>query len=156
MWRTGRYDEQLAILAECASITANQPGLAHLEPYVLAARATALAESGRLEESADDAGRALELLRREGDVLNEISALISHGDTLTALGRTHQAAETWRRFLTLATSPELVQSAFNGNFGGDGGDAAEIIDRVKAKLAALTVSGDQQAKALPPRVPMEQ
>ena len=60
----------------------------------------------------------------------------------TALGRTHLAAETWRRFLTLATNPELVQSAFNGNFG-DGVDAAEIIDRVKAKLAALTASGDQ-------------
>jgi tetratricopeptide (TPR) repeat protein len=143
LWRGGKFDEELAVLDECASITANQPALVYLDAYVLAARAAALAGSGRLEESADEAGRALEILRREGDVLNEISTLISHGDALTALGRTREAAEIWRRFLTLATSPELVRSAFNGNFGGvdDDINAAQIIDGVKAKLAALTVSG---------------
>jgi tetratricopeptide (TPR) repeat protein len=66
LWRNGRFDEELPVLAECASITASLPALAYLAPYVLAARAAALAGSGRLEESADDAGRALELLRREG------------------------------------------------------------------------------------------
>jgi tetratricopeptide (TPR) repeat protein len=141
--RSGRFEQELPVLAECASITANLPTLAYLEPYVLAARAAALAGCGRLEESVDEAGRALELLHREGDVVNELATLVSHGDALTALGRTHEAAEIWRRFLTLATSPELVQSAFNAGFNDDDIDGAEIIDRVKAKLAALTVRGDQ-------------
>jgi DNA-binding SARP family transcriptional activator len=137
---SGRFDEELAALAECASITANQPGLAYLEAYVLATRSTALAKSGRLQESVDEAQAALKLIRCEGEIINELILLISHGDALTALGRTHEAAETWRRFLTLATSPELVQTTNNAE---DDIDGAEIIARVKAKLAALTASGDQ-------------
>ena len=143
LWWSGKFDEELPVLAECASIIANQPGLAHLEPYVAAARAAALAGSGRLEESASEGKRALELMRREGDLVNEINALVSHGDALAALGRTREAAEVWRRFLTLASSPELVRSAFYFNFGdADDAETAKIIDGVKAKLAALTASGD--------------
>jgi hypothetical protein len=71
----------------------------------------ALAGADRLEESADEAARALVLLRRKGETRVELQLLLSHGDVLTALGRPHEAAEAWRRFLTLATSPERVQNA---------------------------------------------
>lgn len=134
---SGRFDEELAALAECASITASQPGLAWLETYMLGARSAALAGSGRLEESTNEARRALEISRREGDIVSELGLLVSHGDALTALGRRHEAAENWRRFLALATSPELVQTT---NTVDDDIDGAEIIDRVKAKLAALTAA----------------
>ncbi len=61
-------------------------------------------------------------------------------DQVPALGRTHEAAGIWRRFLTLATSPELVQRVLQeAGIVGNDTDGAEIIDRVKAKLAALTV-----------------
>ena len=113
------------------------PGLAYLESHVRAARSITLASAGRLEESADEAARALELLAREGDTHAELALLRSHGDALTALGRTHEAAETWRRFLTLATSPELV---YESNDLGDDTDGSETIDRVKAKLADLTTA----------------
>jgi tetratricopeptide (TPR) repeat protein len=107
----GRFDDALAAFAECAAITAAVPGLVYLEPQVLAARSMALAGADRLEESADEAARALVLLRRKGETRVELQLLLSHGDVLTALGRPHEAAEAWRRFLTLATSPERVQNA---------------------------------------------
>lgn len=110
-------------------------GLAYLLPSVLAAQSVALAGSGRLEESVDLAGRAVELLRREGDIVNELDLLIPYDDALTALGRTREAAEIWRRFLILATSPELVQDTSEMPRMVTNG--AEIIDRVKAKLAAI-------------------
>lgn len=134
---SGQFDEELTALAECGSITAaNQPGLSYLTPYVLGARAAALAMSGRLDESVTEGQRALEVTRREGDMLNELRLLDPQGDALTALGRTREAAKIWRRFLTLAT-PDLVQTTNNAE---DDTDGAGIIDRVKAKLAALPSS----------------
>jgi hypothetical protein len=65
------------------------------------------------------------LLRRKGETRVELQLLLSHGDVLTALGRPHEAAEAWRRFLTLATSPERVQNA--NDF--DDTDGSVIIDR---------------------------
>ncbi len=75
----------------------------------------------------------------QGDIPYELQQLLSYGDALTALGRTRQAAETWRRFLALATSPELVQQDEPVTPFTDG---AEIIDRVRAKLAALVDNSD--------------
>jgi tetratricopeptide (TPR) repeat protein len=141
---SGLFDEELTALAECATIAASQPRLAWLETNIIGTRSEALARAGRLEESINEARRALELTRREGDIVNELTMLISHGDALTALGRRHEAAETWRRFLALATSPELVQTTNNVD---DDIDGAEIIDRVKAKLAALTGGGNREVRA---------
>jgi hypothetical protein len=101
---------------------------------VVSGRSRALAGAGRLTESADEAARALELLRREDESLSELRLLRSHGDVLTALGRTREAADAWRRFLTLARSPDLVQET---NAIDDVTDGSVTIDRVKAKLAAL-------------------
>ncbi len=137
---SGRFDEELSALAECASIIESQPRLAWLETNVAGTRSAALASAGRLEESVNEAQRALELTRTHGDIVNELIMLISHGDALTALGRRQEAAETWRRFLALATSPELVQTT---NFVDDDTDGTEIIDRVKAKLAALAADPGQ-------------
>lgn len=131
----GRFDDALAAFADCATITATVPGLAYLEPHVLSGRSRALAGADRLEESADEAARALELLRGEGETHGELRLLRSHGDALTALGRTREAAEAWRRFLTLATSPELVRET---NAIDDDTDGSVTIDRVNAKLAELT------------------
>ncbi|MDT5159723.1 MAG: hypothetical protein QOC90_33, partial [Mycobacterium sp.] len=75
------------------------------------------------------------LLRREAATDGELRLLRSHGDALTALGRTHEAAQAWRRFLTLATSPERVRET---NSVDDDTDGSVTIDRVKAKLAELT------------------
>jgi tetratricopeptide (TPR) repeat protein len=136
LW-SGRFDDALAAFAECATITATVPGLAYLEPHVLSGRSRALAGADRLEESADEAARALELLRRGCAAEGELRMLRSHGDALTALGRTSEAAEAWRRFLTLATSPERVRET--NNFGDDT-DGSVAIDRVKAKLAELTTA----------------
>ena len=136
---TGRFDDALATLDESASITANIPTLSWLHAVVLGHRPTALAGAGRLEESAAEALRALELLRREGDTMSEIALLLHCGDTLTALGRTHEAAEVWRRFLALAHSPEIARETVEFNRDLDG---AAVIEDVKAKLAALTDSVD--------------
>jgi DNA-binding SARP family transcriptional activator/tetratricopeptide (TPR) repeat protein len=132
----GRFDDALAAFAECAALTATVPGLAYLESHVLAARSMALAGAERLEESADEAARALVLLRRKGETRVELQLLLSHGDVLTALGRPHEAEKAWRRLLTLATSPERVQNAIDF----DDTDGSVIIDRVKAKLAELTTA----------------
>jgi DNA-binding SARP family transcriptional activator len=132
--RAGRFHDALTAFAECATITPTVPGLAYLEPYVLSGRSRALAGAGRLNESADEAAKALELLRREDESKGELRLLRSHGDVLTALGRTHEAANAWRRFLTLARSPELVQET---NALDDDTDGSVTIDRIKAKLAAL-------------------
>jgi hypothetical protein len=105
----------------------------------------ALAGADRLEESADEAARALVLLRRKGETRVELQLLLSHGDVLTALGRPHEAEEAWRRFLTLATSPERVQNA--NDF--DDTDGSVIIDRVKAKLAELTTARDPRERPSP-------
>ncbi|MDT4963342.1 MAG: hypothetical protein QOF87_2989, partial [Pseudonocardiales bacterium] len=110
------------------------PGLAYLEPHVLSGRSMALAGADRLEESAYEAARALELLRRGDETHSELRLLRSHGDAHTTLGRTHEAAEVWRRFLTLATSPERVRET---NAFDDDTDGSVTVDRVKAKLAAL-------------------
>jgi hypothetical protein len=83
----GRFDDAFAAFGECATITATVPGLAYLEPHVLSGRSRALAGADRLEESAGEAARALELLRREGATGGEFRLLRSHGDALTALGR---------------------------------------------------------------------
>jgi tetratricopeptide (TPR) repeat protein len=131
----GRFDEALAALADGGSIIAKHPGLAYLESCILSARSESLAGIGRLEEAASEAARALEMIRRDGEVVNELSLLLPYRDTLTALGRNHEAAENWRRFLPLATSPDLVQETHKFDYNADG---AEIIERVKAKLAALT------------------
>jgi DNA-binding SARP family transcriptional activator/tetratricopeptide (TPR) repeat protein len=133
LW-SGRFDDALAAFAECATITATAPGLAYLEPHVLSGRSRALAGADRLQESADEAVRALELLRRGDATEGQLRLLRSHGDVLTALGRTHEAAEAWRRFLTLATSPERVRET---NAFDDDTDGSVTIHRVKAKLAAL-------------------
>jgi hypothetical protein len=61
---------------------------------------------------------------------------------LTALRRPHEAEEAWRRFLTLATSPERVQNA--NDF--DDTDGSVIIDRVRAKLAELTTARDPRER----------
>ncbi|MCW2671139.1 MAG: putative AfsR family transcriptional regulator [Frankiales bacterium] len=137
----GRFDDALAAFDECTTITATVPDLAYLEPHVLSGRSRALAGTGRLEESADEAARALELLRRGDATEGELRLLRSHGDALTALGRTGEAAEAWRRFLTLATSPERVRET---NAVDDDTDGSVTIDRVKAKLVALTVNGDEE------------
>jgi DNA-binding SARP family transcriptional activator len=131
LW-AGRFHEALTAFAECATITA--PALAYLEPHVVSGRSRALAGAGRLTEAADEAARALELFRREDEGLSELRLLRSHGDVLTALGRTREAADVWRRFLTLARSPELVQET---NALDDDTDGSVTIDRVRAKLAAL-------------------
>jgi tetratricopeptide (TPR) repeat protein len=136
----GRFDEALAAFAECTAITTTVPGLAYLVPHVLSGRSRALAGAGRLAESADEAARALELLRRGGETDGELRLLRSHGDALTALGRTREAAEAWRRFLTLATSPERVRET---NALGDDTDGSVTIDRVTAKLAELATAGDR-------------
>jgi DNA-binding SARP family transcriptional activator len=136
LW-SGRFNDALAAFAECATITATVSGLAYLQPHVLSGRSRALAGADRLEESADEAARALALLRREGEIEGELRLLRSHGDALTSLGRTHEAAETWRRFLTLATSPERVRETNNVD---DDTDGSVTIDRVKAKLAELTTA----------------
>ncbi|HEX3335745.1 MAG TPA: transcriptional regulator [Jatrophihabitans sp.] len=133
----GRFDDALAAFAECTTITATVPGLAYLEPHVLSGQSRALAGADRLEESADEAATALELLGREGEIEGELRLLRSHGDVLTALGRTHEAADVWRRFLILATSPERVRETNNV---GDDTDGSVTIDRVKAKLAELTTA----------------
>jgi DNA-binding SARP family transcriptional activator/tetratricopeptide (TPR) repeat protein len=130
----GRLDDALAAFAESTTITATVPGLAYLEPHVLSGRSVALAGADRLEESAYEAARALELLRRGDETHSELRLLRSHGDALTTLGRTHEAAEVWRRFLTLATSPERVRET---NAFDDDTDGSVTIDRVKAKLTAL-------------------
>ena len=54
---SGRFDEELAAPAECTSITANPPGLAHLEILVLPARSVALAKSGRLDVACSSSHR---------------------------------------------------------------------------------------------------
>ena len=136
----GKFDDALVVLDEGALITAGIPALAWLHPIALTDRSTALAAAGRLEESAAEATRALELLRREGDTNTEISLLLSHGDVLTDLGRTHEAAEMWRRFLALAHDPESVRETSEYDFDLDG---SEVIDRVKDKLAALTAGVDE-------------
>jgi len=130
----GRFHEALTAFAESATITAATPGLAYLEPHVVSGRSRALAGAGRLTESADEAARALGLFRREDESVSELRLLRSHGDVLTALGRTREAADAWRRFLTLARSPKLVQET---NALGDDTDGSVTIDRVRAKLAAL-------------------
>jgi tetratricopeptide (TPR) repeat protein len=133
----GRFDDALAAFTECATISTTVPGLAYLEPHVISGRSRALAGANRLEESADEAARALELLRREGATDGELRLLRSHGDALTTLGRTYEAAEAWRRFLTLATSPERVRETNNVD---DDTDGSVTIDQVKAKLAKLTTA----------------
>jgi len=133
----GRFDDALAAFAECTAITVTVPGLSYLEPHVLSGRSRALAGAGRLDESVDEAARALELLRRGGETDGELRLLRSHGDALTALGRTREAAEAWRRFLTLATSPERVRET---NALDDDTDGSVTIDRVRAKLAELTTA----------------
>jgi tetratricopeptide (TPR) repeat protein len=130
-----RFDDALVAFTECATISTTVPGLAYLEPHVISGRSRALAGAGRLEESVEEAARALELLRREAATDGELRLLRSHGDALTALGRTHEAAQAWRRFLTLATSPERVRET---NSVDDDTDGSVTIDRVKAKLAELT------------------
>jgi DNA-binding SARP family transcriptional activator len=136
----GKFDDALAAFAECATITASVPDLAYLEPHLLSGRSRALVGTGRLEESAEEAARALQLLRRADAIEGELRLLRSHGDALTALGRTGEAAEAWRRFLTLATSPERVRetNAVDDDTGG-----SVTIDRVKAKLMALTANADK-------------
>jgi tetratricopeptide (TPR) repeat protein len=133
LW-AGRFHDALTAFAESATITATVPGLSYLEPYVLSGRSRALAGAGRLTESADEATRALELFRRADASEGELRLLRTHGDVLTALGRTREAADAWRRFLTLARNPEFVQET---NAFGDDTDGSVTIDRVKAKLAAL-------------------
>jgi tetratricopeptide (TPR) repeat protein len=133
----GRFEDALGAYAECASITATLPNLAYLESHVLSGRASALAGAGRLDESASEAARALELFRREGEQGGELRLLRIHGDTLTALGRTQEAAESWRRFLTIATGPELVRET---NYIDDDTPGSVTIDRVSAKLAELAAA----------------
>jgi tetratricopeptide (TPR) repeat protein len=130
----GRFDDALTAFAEGAMIIATVPGLTYLDPHVLSGRARALAAVGRLPESADRGASAVELLRREGAAQGEHRLLESHGDTLATLGRIREAGEAWRRFLTLASSPEIVQET---NALDDNTDGAVTIDRVKAKLAVL-------------------
>jgi tetratricopeptide (TPR) repeat protein len=130
-----RFHDALAAFAECATIIATVPGLSYLQPHVVSGRSRALAGAGRLTESADEAVRALALLRWEDESVSELRLLRSHGDVLTALGRTREAADAWRRFLTLAKSPEFVQET---NALGDDTDGSVTIDRVRAKLAALS------------------
>ncbi|MDQ1736267.1 MAG: hypothetical protein QOH56_2518 [Pseudonocardiales bacterium] len=81
-----------------------------------------------------EAARALDLLRRGGATEGELRLLRSHGDVLTALGRTHEAAQAWHRFLSLASSPDRVRET---NAFDDNTDGTVTIDRVKAKLAQL-------------------
>ncbi|HEY3609865.1 MAG TPA: BTAD domain-containing putative transcriptional regulator [Pseudonocardiaceae bacterium] len=133
LW-AGRFHDALTAFAECAAITPTVPGLSYLEPYVRSGRSRALAGAGRLTESADEAASALELLRRADESKGELRLLRSHGDVLTALGRTREAADAWRRFLAIARSPELVQET---NALDDDTDGSVTIDRIKAKLAAL-------------------
>ncbi|MCW2523522.1 MAG: hypothetical protein JWO63_1857, partial [Frankiales bacterium] len=136
LW-AARFEDALTAFAECAAITATASGLAYLHPLVRSGRARALAGAGRLEESADEGAQALALLRREGATQGELRLLESHGDILAALGRTREAADAWRRFLTLASSPELVQDT---NALDDHAEGAVTIDRVTAKLAELTAA----------------
>jgi len=96
----------MAAYEDCVTIAATNPGLAHPGSHALAVRSIALAGVDRLEESVDEAATALEFLRREGETTVELGPFLSHGDAVIAPGRTQEAAETWRRFLTLATSPE--------------------------------------------------
>ena len=69
-----RFDDALVALDEGTVITASIPALAWQHGIMLADRAKALAGTGRLEEAAAEATRALDLLRREGDTNTETQA----------------------------------------------------------------------------------
>src|SRR5262249_9107347 len=62
---------------------------------------------------------ALPIMRREGEVGAERLLLMSYGEVLTALGRREEAAQAWRRLLSLINGPrhaeELLEPADNTN-----------------------------------------
>jgi tetratricopeptide (TPR) repeat protein len=100
----------------------------------LSARARAFAKAGRHDEALTDGERALEVFRRNGAAQAELRLLHSHGEVLTALGRHENAAEAWRRYLSLCDGPEHIRET---NALDDPTDGATTIARIKAKLAAL-------------------
>jgi tetratricopeptide (TPR) repeat protein len=130
-----QFAKALPVLDECMAITSKVPELAYLEPHLLSGLARALAGTGRLTESATAAERSLAMLAEQGLVEGELRLLRVHGDTLTKLGRTNDAVAAWRRFLALATRPEVVRES---NAPGDDTEPSVTIGDVQAKLAALT------------------
>ena len=70
----GRFDDAVVALDEATSIIADIPALSWLRAVVMRHRSTALAGTGQLEESAAEATRALEVLRKEGDAMSERAA----------------------------------------------------------------------------------
>ncbi|WP_344613878.1 AfsR/SARP family transcriptional regulator [Dactylosporangium salmoneum] len=134
LW-AGRCEDALAAFDEARQLAGPAGNLLSLEPHILSGRSRALARAGRFEEAADDAERALKIFRRDGAAHAELRLLHSHGAVLAQLGRSNEAAEAWRRYLTLATGPEHIRET---NALDDDTDGATTIARVRAQLATLS------------------
>ena len=133
LW-AGRYDDAIATFSEAHTAAGKVETLDHLVPHLLSARARAFAKAGRHDEALTDGERALEVFRRNGAAQAELRLLHSHGEVLTALGRHENAAEAWRRYLSLCDGPEHIRETTALD---DPTDGATTIARIKAKLAAL-------------------
>jgi DNA-binding SARP family transcriptional activator/tetratricopeptide (TPR) repeat protein len=131
----GEHNAALATVEEATETIAPIPGgVSGINVFLLTHQVNALAGAGRLREAADVADHALPIIRREGEVGAERALLMSYGDVLTALGRRHDAAQAWRRLLSLISGPENAQELLEP---GDDTNGTVIIDRIKTKLASL-------------------
>jgi DNA-binding SARP family transcriptional activator len=130
-----RFEDSFKAAAEGAAVAGTHPELEYLEPIMESIQVQTLAGAGRMQESADLAERVLDRVRRDGDVRSERSVLLTLGDVLTELGRTAEAADTWRRLLALISGPESAKDLHDFY---DDTDGAVIIARIEAKLDALT------------------
>ncbi|WP_433167137.1 BTAD domain-containing putative transcriptional regulator [Kribbella sp. CA-247076] len=136
LW-SGAYDDALVAFAEALALAESLPGMDHLQPHILSARARTLAKAGRFAEAARDAEPALEIFRREGAIHAELRLLHSYGEVLTALERPDAAADAWRRYLALVTGPEHIRET---NALDDDTAGAETIKRIESRLATLTTT----------------
>jgi DNA-binding SARP family transcriptional activator/tetratricopeptide (TPR) repeat protein len=129
------YDDALATSEEAVQVIAGIPGgLPGIDVLLMTNRVAALAGLGRLQEAAEVADQALPIARREGETGAERGLLMSCGDLFTALGRHQDAADAWRRLLSLISGPENARELLEP---GDGTPGVVVIERISAKLVAL-------------------
>ena len=133
LW-AGQYADAIVTFGEAHAAAGESGTLDHLEPHLLSARARAFARVGRHQEALIDGERALEIFRRDGSAHAELRLLRSHGEVLTTLGRHEDAAEAWRRYLTLSHGPEHIRET---NALDDQTEGATTLARITAKLADL-------------------
>jgi DNA-binding SARP family transcriptional activator/tetratricopeptide (TPR) repeat protein len=134
----GQVQGAIPVLLEGLDLAGHHPGGDNLASELLTSLALTHGAMDDLTNAIAYGERALEAVRRVGDVANELQLLPDHGEALLAAGHPACARQAWQRYLSLSANANTLESLAH-EFGYQ---ASEVARHVQARLALLSPDDD--------------